>query len=193
MSVVVIEPPEPIVSLTQAKRQLRVELEDSTDDEMIEGLIAAATATIDGPSGWLGRALGRQTLELRGPCFLPGVELPYQPVISVESVIHVDAAGTEQTIAPEGYFLEAGRFVRPVSGWIGSLAWRSDEVRIRYVAGWPMSDGNSPVWTGPAPIRQAVLMMVTRLYANRGEDRPTNAVEDPAINALLSPWRVWSL
>ncbi len=189
MSTVVITPPDPIVTLDEAKLQLRIELDDASEDVVIEGLIAAATGTIDGPNGWLGRSLGQQTLELRGSCFLPRFELLYGPVTSLTSVTYLDASGQEQTAPADGYFFEAGGFVRPILGWPGSLAIRSDSVRIRYVAGWPAGDGGA--WTGPTPIKHAIMMMVTRLYHHRGEDIASSLVEDRAIAALLGPWRAW--
>jgi hypothetical protein len=62
MIVNVIEPPGEVISLVDAKKHLRVDHGD--DDDYITGLVAAAVAWLDGPAGWLGRALGVQTLEL---------------------------------------------------------------------------------------------------------------------------------
>ena len=185
MRVVVVNPPQPIVSLPEAKRQLRVEHDD--DDELITDLIAAATATIDGPGGWLGRALGEQTLELRA---CRSRELPYPPVISVTSVKYLDRDLVEQTFDPAGYELVGQEVWLKRGVAFPSVAGREDAVRIRYVAGWPMVGDR---WTGPAPIRLGVLLMVGRLYASRGEDRPANLVEDTAADRLLAFYRVWTL
>lgn len=39
----------------------------------------------------------------------------------------------------------------------------------------------------PAPLRQAALMLVCRLYTNRGEDEAPRL--DPVINRLVAPFR----
>lgn len=85
MRVSVITPPEPIISLVEAKRHLRVE--HDSDDAYIEGLIAVATAWLDAPDGWLGRALGEQTLEARFPVCRESAEreFPYPPFRSLVS------------------------------------------------------------------------------------------------------------
>ncbi len=59
----VIDPPAPLVTLERVKAHLRVD--GAEEDDLIAVYIAAAQATIDGPGGWLGRALGRQTIEYR--------------------------------------------------------------------------------------------------------------------------------
>lgn len=85
MNVRVIIPPEPIVSLDEAKRHLRVE--HDSDDVYIDGLIAVATAWLDAPDGWLGRALGEQTIEAAFPagCIPATRDMPYQPFLSLVS------------------------------------------------------------------------------------------------------------
>ncbi len=63
MPVVVVSPPAPLVGLDLLKQHLRVD--GSDDDALITAYAAAAQGQIDGPAGWLGRAIGPQTLELR--------------------------------------------------------------------------------------------------------------------------------
>ncbi|MGY2732807.1 head-tail connector protein [Sphingomonas sp. UYP23] len=71
MQVVVVTPPSPFVDLDLAKQHLRVD--GSDDDSLISLYIAAAQSMIDGPGGWLGRAIGVQTLELRLDGFPPAI------------------------------------------------------------------------------------------------------------------------
>lgn len=185
MRVVVVTPPEPVVSLDEAKDHLRVEGGD--DDAVITGMIAAATAHIDGPSGWLGRAIGVQTLEARIDTFdLGGTVLPYPPVISVTSVKYVDPAGVEQTLA--GGYEVLGEQIAPVWG----TAWPSirttrEAVRVRYQAGYS---------TLPAPIRAAILLMVGDLHRNRGEAVigiiSASVAMSTTVANLLAPYRVYA-
>jgi len=202
MSVVVIDPPEDaVVSLEEAKAHLRVDHDD--DNDYIESLVDVATATIDGPAGWLGRCLVEQTLEWRGPGFAPcDGRLPYPPVISVESVKYDDNVGAEQTV-PNGNYRVVGQPSQPRLILAFGASWPSarcddEAVRVRYVAGWPVEtegDGEDAVttWTGPAPIRHAILLMVSQLYENREAASETPQAELPfAVTALLAPYRVFS-
>lgn len=195
MPVVVITPPEPIISLEEAKAHLRIDAADATEDGYISGLILSAQATIDGPAGWLGRSLGQQTLELRDagfsgpavPCYgrrwRSGLALAYGPVQSVTSVKYLDASAAEQTMPADAYYLENGEVVRLTSsGSWPSVADRADAFRVRYVAGY--ADGEVP-----APILQAVKIMVGLLYENRIE--AANLQTHPTVASLLSPYRVW--
>ena len=65
---VVVTPPQPLITLDEAKRHLRID--DYDNDLEISGFLQAAVAMVDGPDAWLGRSLGLQTLELRMPSFL---------------------------------------------------------------------------------------------------------------------------
>src|SRR5579875_4153338 len=114
MFVAVITPPEPLVELDLAKQHLRVD--DGDSDDLINAYIAAAQANIDGPGGWLGRAIGLQTLEVRLDSFHPRhwerrgypiwaegawtdwtcwplqnrIRLPYPPLVSITSITYED-------------------------------------------------------------------------------------------------------
>ena len=85
MPVVVITPPTPAVTAAEAKM---AGVFASTDaDAMVDALLGAAQAAIDGPDGWLGRSIGVQTLELRQPAFDRWrLTLPCGPVIEVLSI-----------------------------------------------------------------------------------------------------------
>lgn len=177
MSVTVITPPEPIVSLDEAKQHLRVE--HDSDDAYIDGLIAVATSAIDGPSGWLGRALGEQTLETRFDCWPRPLKLPYPPEIEIVSVTYIDPAGVEQSwplTEPLPY------------DDLPAVRGRRADIRIRWKAGYPAGKV-------PGAIRHAILLMVGDLYANRENGGPSAsaaAVNMPVTaDRLLQPFRVY--
>ena len=178
MRVAVITPPMPVVSLEEAKAQLHVD--GDCDDVLIGGMLAAATAFLDGPDGWLGRALGRQTLEVAGDLFAwRSIVLPFPPVTSIVSVKYDDAYGTEQVLAPASYVLR-GSAVTPLWGTSWPVPRRDDEpVRVRYQAGY------GPV---PAPIRVAILLMVEAMYDNAAGA----ATIPPAAGTLLAPFRLFA-
>lgn len=180
MSVVVIQPPEPLVSLEDAKDHLRVTVND--EDDLIAGYVAAASAWIDGPAGWLGRSIGEQTLELRGNVFSACERLPYGPVISVTEVRYVDALGTDQLL-PETIYRLVGRglALRHGASW-PSLRGDAEGVRVIYQA------GEADV---PQQVRQAVLLLVGQWFRNRmSVVVGTISSELPfGVEALLSPLR----
>jgi uncharacterized phiE125 gp8 family phage protein len=185
VSLRLITPPtETPVSLPEVKTHLRIDHSD--EDSYLTSLIAVATATLDGRDGLLGRALMPQTWELVLDQFPGGaIEIPLGPLISVTSVAYVDPDEVAQVVAADSYVADT----ESRDGWIVPIAgfsWPTtvggiNAVRIRYVAGYE---------TIPAPIKHAVLMIIGRLYASRGETVRSDTKDDPAIQALIAPYRV---
>ena len=180
MSVLVVTPPEPLVDWEDAKHHLRVTTGD--EDNLIKGYIAAASAWIDGPFGWLGRSIGAQTLELRTNVFAGCDPLPYGPVISIASVKYVDQQGVEQTLDEGTYQIIGGALaLSPGSSW-PSHRGDAEGVRVRYVAGYEEV---------PAQVQQAVLLLVGQWFRNRmSVVVGTISSELPfGVEALLAPLR----
>ncbi|MCC0806511.1 phage gp6-like head-tail connector protein [Methylobacterium sp. W2] len=164
MRAVVVTPSDPIVSLAQAKKHLRVEHGD--DDDYIADLVAVATGWLDAPDGWLGRALGLQTLEMVVPARLwsRDRQLPFPPLVEIVSVTASDDGETTVVRFKAGH----------------DFAGNGDEKR----------------WLGPAPIRHAILLMVGHLYGNREAVSTSAAKPEQlplGVDALLSPFRVMSV
>lgn len=156
MTVLVIQPADPLVSLEDAKDHLRVTTDD--EDGLIEGYIAAASAWIDGPTGWLGRCLGEQTLELRADTFDCCDRLPYGPVIAVTDITYTDDAGVDQILPGTVYDLTGDRLrLRHGQSW-PSLRGDASGVRVVYQA------GQAEI---PPQARQAVLLLIGQWYRNR--------------------------
>ena len=193
MRVVVITPPSPVVTMEQAKAHLRV---DGTDDDaLIMAYVAAATGHIDGPDGWLGRAIGEQVLE----AFVDhlgdvAVCLPYPPIVSVEAVRYLDTAGVLQTLAPDRYELIGNSLV---TGY--RVAWpvtldRREAARVRYRAGYAFEpEADEPVDAVPPAIRAAILLMVGDLWSQRETTAAQSAVVpmSTSVTNLLAPFRIW--
>jgi uncharacterized phiE125 gp8 family phage protein len=186
MTVIVIEPPSPVVSVEDAKMHLRVE--HSEDDSLIAGLIAAATGWLDGPDGWLGRALGGQVLEWQAdgwPC--NDFALPYPPLVEVISVSYVDPEGDEQTwdFPTPLYFDD-----------LPTVRGRPHDIKIRYRAGYgAFNSEDPPVWVNaiPAQLRAAILMLVAQWYETReAVTVGVSAEEVPmSVKALVQLYRVY--
>lgn len=154
--VTVTTAPAPILSLAEAKLHLYVDHTD--DDDLIEACIAAATATIDGPDGWLGRSIGTQTLEMRQDGVEGEIKLPCGPVASVTSVKYLDVNDVEQTYPSADYSLIGDRVVLKTNkSWPGTSS-QPESVRVVYVAGQS---------TQPMPIIHAIKIMVADMYGAR--------------------------
>jgi len=190
MRVFVVNPPAPVVSWEEADQHLKLSGDTSQQPE-VEAMIAAATAHIDGPDGWLGRAIGVQTLEARfetRSCRAT-VQLLYRPLIDLVSVQYLDNQDVLQDADPAEFELLGSELapIGPVFPWQdGSL--RREAVRVTYRAGYADL---------PMAIRAAILLMVGDLYAQRSTvvtgDRAA-AVSVPmstTVETLLSPFRVY--
>ena len=210
MRINVIQPPQPVVDPDE------IPAGHGMTDEAMAGIIAAAQAMIDGPSGWVGRAFGIQTLELvanRFSCRADGVlHLPYWPVLEVEAVEYLDTDGAIVAVPATDYRLSMqGGIVR-----VGGSSWPStefveDAVRIRYLAGY--AKRNDGAWIGdpPAPVKAAVMLMTRNLLAGFAAEGGLRSYEvqgafteqynspelvararTSTVDALLQPFRVYS-
>ena len=187
----VVDPPAPLVTLERVKAHLRVD--GTEEDDLIAGYVAAAQATIDGPGGWLGRALGRQTIEYR--TWLPdrtgGIPLPCPPVVEVTGVTIVDDEDRETVLDPAAWRLvdDAEVQLRPAAGLLAT-AGRPDALRIRYQAGYKPGVSEDFLWPPlAASVPAAMLVMVSLLYEQRSGAGDLQG--NPTITALLGPLRVW--
>ncbi len=187
MRVVVITPPAPVVTWAEGEAHLR--LDGDTDQQgEVEAMIAAVTAHIDGPMGWLGRSIGVQTLEARCDHFDCGsMVLPYPPAIAIDSVKYVDAGGAEQTIDASVYELLGASLMSAYGASWPTPRRQREAVRVRYQAGYAEL---------PAPIRAAILLMLGDLYAFR-ETAVTGTISSavamsPAVERLLAPFRMFA-
>lgn len=138
MRFVVVDGPAPIITPAD------VPGDHDGDDARMAALIAAAQAEIDGPTGWLGRALGVQTIECHTDRWPR--ELPYHPVIELVSTT-VDSepvAGVQ--------LRNDGRLVVPGAA-------RCGEIVIRYRAGYDEETTGKV----PANAKAAVMLAVNVL------------------------------
>ncbi|MGB3390760.1 MAG: head-tail connector protein, partial [Pseudaminobacter sp.] len=171
------------VSLSEAKAHLRVDHDDQ--DDLITAQIKAATAWLDGYAGILGRALITQTWRQDFAGFADRLTLPVSPVIAVVSVSYFDAGNVQQTLDTGVYDLFAdarGAYVtlRPGQSWPASFR-RTDAVSVTFTAGY---DAAADV---PEPIRQAILLIVQRLFD--GADTEIDSAIERTVHALIAPYR----
>lgn len=202
----VITPPaiEP-VTLDEAKKHLRVDIDD--DDDFISSLISAARV--------IAEALLRQTLIATtydwyldefpasangyynrlvrqmgpGPNWLPNgaaiLYLPKPPLVSVASVKYYDSTGTLETVDPSRYAVSTGigSRIQPVVGNVWPVVRpQIDGVVIRYTAG--LADASAV----PANVKAAMKLLLGNWYENRESTVIGTIVNElpDGVTALLS-------
>lgn len=191
MSSILLTPPavEP-VTLAQAKAYLRVEHDD--DDDVISALIAAARIHIEAQSR---RALITQTWRLRRD-FWPGdgrLEVVPAPLGDLLAARVYDSAGTPHAFDLAAFTTDRAAAPAVVAFAPGTLPLPGRAVagiEIDFVAGY----GAAPADV-PEPLRQAISLLVTHWYENRGliAVGHTVAVLPASVAAMIAPYRVLSL
>lgn len=186
MGIRLITPPadEPI-SLIDGKVHCRV---DGTDDDvLITSLIAAARRMAEQTTG---RALVTQQWEVTLDAFPSGIiALPLPPLVSVQSIKYVDAAGALQTLASGAYTVHTSGIVGRVAAaydttWPDTRA-QPDAVTIAFTAGYGVAT------SVPQEIRQWMLLQIAHWYAVRESVNVGNIVNElPFVGALLDPYRI---
>lgn len=183
----VVTPPasEP-VTLAEAKAHLR--LEGTDDDTYVSVLIQAARQHIEEVC-WRGVVTQTREAVLERFPDCDAVALPGGNLASISSVTYTDADGAEQTLDAGVYGADTvsvpGRLVLAYNESWPSIRCQWDAVRVQYVVGWAVADV-------PAPIKQALLLLVSQLYEHRTPEI-TGAIVSPvrfAVDALLAPYRL---
>lgn len=209
--VVTTDPASEPVSTAEAKTHLRIPSSATSEDTYIDALVTAARLYVE---EYTERKLITQTVtEYRDA--LPGdvdkrlpqqgrvsdaktsgvkfIELRATPVQSVSSVTTYDDADNGTVWASSNYRLSPGG-QRSRLAPTGSAAWptytrNTDGIVIEYVAGYGAA---SDV---PAPIVEAIKMLVAHWYENREAEVigkiPTEL--KVGVDALLRPYRVMNL
>ncbi len=176
---------EPI-TLADAKAQLRID--GTAEDAFIASLIVTSRLQIEAA---LGLALVTQEWmwSLDAWPDRREIALPLRPVQSVQSIEVKRVAGLTETLAPSLYHLDGhanpARLVvtappLPVPGVV------AEGIAIRFTAGFGATPGDTP-----APIRQALMMLVAHWFENREPaSSGANAVSIPqTVSNLLASYR----
>lgn len=191
---VVTPPADPPVSLAEAKAHLR--LEETADDAYVTTLIDAARLYVEKVCG---RGLLLQTVELISPppcgyevLALPGGALADTPQLQVQ---YLDVASVLQTLDASKYYTVSGGDAKPAD--LHLVRWniwpwmapRADALRVQYRVGWATAAAV------PAPLRQAVLLVLSQLYEFRTPE-VTGTIATTlefSLEALMAPYRFRSV
>jgi uncharacterized phiE125 gp8 family phage protein len=184
MGVVVVTPPVHDLDLDLVKAHLRVDHDD--DDALIGAYVDAAVSAIDGPRGWLNRAVWPQTLRFTADTLCRPFRLPHGPVIAVDEIEYVASDGTATAWADDDWMVTADdRIVLKHGAVWPSLRGDADGVSVTYQAGFA---------DVPKAIQSALLLMVGDLWMNR-ETAVVGTVSaeikmSATVSELLAPYRI---
>lgn len=187
MAAILIEAPESEpLSLSEAKNYLRVGHE--ADDALIQSMISAARIQVESQTR---RALLLQTWRIVLDRWPPSgaIVSPVSPLREVLAARVRDETGDAQALDPDIFILntasspgliafDAGRVVHPAQTVAG--------IEIDFEAGYGAA---SDV---PAPLLQAIRLLLARAYEYRGQGEEDKAIPE-GIASLLAPYRVVSL
>ncbi len=174
------------VSLDEAKRYLRVE--SAVEDPVVASLVLAARLHIEGA---LDIAMLTQSWSLFLDCWPEDgrVDIPLGPLSSVDSVKVYGADEVAQTVSPTTYVVDLSslrpRLIRNAGAVWPTPGLSANGIEIAVTAGY----GDTPDQV-PAPIRQAMLMLVAHWYEQREPvafDRPDELPH--GVADLLKPYR----
>lgn len=192
---ILITPPEQdVITVAELKANLRQE--DDGQDEFLQTLIDQAVELVDPANGGnLGRALRPQTWELQLDRFPPWqLDLPFPPLITLDSVKYDDAAGVEHTLTVGTNFMMFGQggvyktYLAPMynSFWPLTKCYPGS-VRIRFTSGYtkPDDDTADPL---PAGIKAYLLLFAGGLF----DKQPAGMPDGTNIERLLDRWRVFT-
>jgi uncharacterized phiE125 gp8 family phage protein len=196
--VTVVEAPMTFMTVQELNARLRLDLSFdspmSADDQEVmddvQAMIESAISSFDGPTGSLGRCLAPQMLELSmAACGERSIELLFPPIIAVDLVTYLDGNGAEQTLDPTTYSLRRGAV------WFTACAPRTEDLRIRYRAGYATAD-SPDVEAVPKAIRQAICLMVGDMWSFResADAARVTAIESSAtVDRLIAPYKLYSV
>jgi uncharacterized phiE125 gp8 family phage protein len=177
------------VNLADVKHRIRVDINTTAEDNDIQRMIDDAVARIDGPHG-TGIVLMEQQWELRLDAFMPVIEIPLYPVLSIDSIKYDDRDGNEQTLSQSDY--EADIHSNPAR-IIPAQDWPETKdgmavVRVTFTAGHSTADNI------PADLKQAIYLTVGHDYAHRESVLTTRSYIVPeAVQAILDRYKIWTV
>lgn len=186
-TIVTVAPVGEPLTLADARLQLRLDEEDTDQDDHVKKLIAAARAHIE---NFYGIPIIRQTRQThlfsfgRDPIWLGDAH-----DIEVTLIQYYDAAGVLQTLAPTDYLVD--HISRPAKLWPATMkAWpsalsRPSGVQITWQGGWPDAAAV------PADLAHALKLLIGHWDQNREAFvlGVVSAEVQGGLDALMQPFR----
>jgi uncharacterized phiE125 gp8 family phage protein len=156
------------VDVSLAKQHLRVDTD--ADDALISGMIVSARAMVE---QWTGRAMITQTLVWTFSDTWGGAlayNLPRSPASAVNTVSQLASDGSSVALPADQYVAFLASEPAKVT-FVAAPADGTQYAQIEFVAGY--GDTAADV---PAPLQQAILMVVGYTYEHRGDEADTGSL-----------------
>lgn len=184
-----VDPTAAPITRAEVKSHLRIDHDD--EDSKIDALILAAVSYLDGPGGYLGRAMMPQTWRH----FFMGWGSTHlrlsMPNASEVVVTYIDPDGATQTLSSSLYEVVeelSASVIIPTDGAVWpSVDYVANPIRVTAKHGYASADAV------PAAIKQAMLLMIGDWYEHRNQATTGSAGVIPLsvpVGALLAPFRV---
>lgn len=170
----------------EVKNWCRMDSTDTSEDAIIDMLLASMTNYAEHLTG---RAFVERTLELNLDHFPQCIDLPWAPLIGIDSISYTDLNRVDQTVNPSIYEIDTvsqpGR-VRPIWGqYWPYIGYGFNPVRIQYRAGYAAPGSPQDLTDNsylPGQFRTWLQARICTLYDNR-----TQLVTDPRSVMLEVP------
>lgn len=182
-------PASTVVSLAEAKTFLRIDSDYDDDDAYIISLIDVATSVVE---EFTRRKLISQTFNIFYDEFPSYIDLQIGEVASVTHIKYYDTSNSLQTLAASNYDVDTkirpGRIYESENGDFPDTFERPNAVEVEFVVGATAGEV-------PAPIKQAMFIVIGRYYENR-QDVVTGTIASELplmVNHLLTPYRLLEL
>lgn len=174
---------EPL-SLEDARAWLRLEASD--EDALVQSLIKAARCAVEEATRM---ALIAQKWRLRLDSWPADriIHLPFAPVLSLDSIKTISAAGAAVSADMSGFTVEMSRAPKIFVTSSPPLPGRLREgIEIDLTVGYGVSGAHVP-----ASLLAAMRLLIAHWYERRGDALHENNVASlpPAIAALIAPYR----
>jgi len=177
------------ITLAEAKAFLRVDSDYDDDDTYITSLISVATQVVE---QYTRRRLITQTYIIYYDEFPPYIDLQIGEVASVVEIRYYDENNDLQRLPTNQYDVDTrvrpGRIYQSNTGDFPNTYERPNAIEVEFIVGGSASDI-------PAPIVQAIYIIVGRYYENRQDVvMGTQVNELPLmVEYLLTPYRFLEL
>lgn len=170
-----------IITLEQAKKQLKMEDLGTFDDDLIQDCIDAA---IDEAENYCNTAIRQVKYKVQMASWVNNFEFEKQKVAAIDQITYKDEAGDDQTLPETSYqLLPKDKYASIIQFTdVNSLPKLQDNnstaVSINITIGYPDSVGV------PKAITQAIKLLITDNYEYRGDrEKPLNTASRVKLEA----------
>ncbi|MFD1292637.1 head-tail connector protein [Lutibacter holmesii] len=176
---------EPLITLAEAKQQLKLEASWTSEDDLLQQYIDAAIITAE---NYTQISINEAKFEIKTTEFTNNLKIKLSPITAIDSIVYVDENGDDQTLDAVEYEL------RNFDNYQQEVFYKNeaDLPKLSKTEATPVTINITTGYAAPAemprPIKQACLLMITSFYEKR-EDSVENLPK--ASTNLLRAYRYY--